>query len=123
MNQVNMILKNKKYQSAMEKLYHLEKERIYCKHGLEHQLDVARIAYILSLEEKIRVEKAVIYSAAFLHDIGRSVSLCSSAHEEESIKIAEVILKECNFNEEDIKEILRAIGTHREKEMGESPDK
>ena len=37
-----------------------EKSRIFCKHDLQHSLDVARIAYILNLEADLKIEKEII---------------------------------------------------------------
>ena len=59
------------YVESYKKLEHAEQERIFCCHQMEHLLDVARIAYIKSLEQKLEIRKEVIYAAALLHDIGK----------------------------------------------------
>ena len=51
MNKVNEIINNKLFIDKIQKLKLIEKDRIFCKHGIEHLLDVARIAYIKNLEE------------------------------------------------------------------------
>ena len=71
MNKVNEIINNKLFIDKIQKLKLIEKDRIFCKHGIEHLLDVARIAYIKNLEEKLGYDKEVIYGAALLHDLGR----------------------------------------------------
>ncbi len=43
----------------------------YCRHGLEHLLDVARISYIQVLEDGLDYDENVLYAAALLHDIGK----------------------------------------------------
>ena len=62
-----MKYKNLKHYHCL--LYITEKERIFCRHGMEHLLDVARIAYITNLEEGLGIEKDVIYAAGLLHDV------------------------------------------------------
>lgn len=120
---MNQILKHAVYQEEMEKIKQWEKDRIYCKHGLSHQLDVARIAYLISLEEKINLDKRLIYAAALLHDIGRGRQYEEGiSHEKASIGLAKQILQDCAFIEEERKLILAAIEEHRtaqeEKEAG-----
>ena len=65
------IWKHPLFQSSFQRIQEWEKDRIYCRHGMEHFLDTARIAYIRSLEETIPVSKDHIYAAALLHDIGK----------------------------------------------------
>ena len=74
MSRIDAIINHHLFISCMEKNLQKEKNREYCKHGLQHCLDVARIAYILNLESKLGLEKEIIYAAALLHDITRSVS-------------------------------------------------
>lgn len=88
-----------------------EKGRIYCRHGIDHCLDVARIGYIFALEKGIDISKELIYSAALLHDIGRSVQ--KEDHDIIGAEIAEDILKECSFSTGDISLIVSAIKEHR----------
>lgn len=101
----------------MEKITSFEIDRIYCKHGVEHQLEVARMAYITALEQKSNIEKELIYAAALLHDIGRGVQYeMNTPHEKASVSLARLILPECGFLENETDEILKAIGSHREKD-------
>ena len=71
MRRVQKIWEHPLYQENYQKLQEKEADRIYCRHGIDHLLDVARIAYIHNLEESDGYSKAVIYAAALLHDIGR----------------------------------------------------
>lgn len=98
----------------MEKIDCFEQNRIYCKHGVEHQLEVARMAYIMALEEKTNIKKEFIYAAALLHDIGRGMQYQTNMpHEKASVLLAETILPECGFLEHEIREIVDAIDSHR----------
>lgn len=115
MTRVNKLLDHEDYIVYMEKIYDLEKERIFCKHGFEHGLSVARIAYTYILEKAEHgLEKEVIYAAALLHDIGRWVEYQTGEdHAEASARLAIPILVECGFSSEDIMVILLGIKEHR----------
>ena len=65
------IRKHPLFQEYYDKLKEAERGRKFCRHQMEHLLDVARIAYILNLEQKLGIRKEVIYAAALLHDIGK----------------------------------------------------
>ena len=52
MIRVDRILNHPEFQKSMRLIRILEKERIFCCHGMEHLLDVARIGYILNLEQR-----------------------------------------------------------------------
>ena len=58
------IWKHPLFQSSFQRIQEWEKDRIYCRHGMEHFLDTARIAYIRSLEETIPVSKDQIYGSS-----------------------------------------------------------
>lgn len=115
MERVNRILENKKYKEYLQKNKAAEEDRIFCCHAMEHFLDVARIAYILNLEEALQIAKELIYATALLHDIGRHVQYEDrTPHERASAELAEDILQECGFEAGEQKEILRAIRKHRD---------
>ena len=71
MENINKIINNNLYKESLENLKKYEEDRKFCNHTIEHFIDVARIAYILVLEENINVSKEVIYAIGLLHDIGR----------------------------------------------------
>ena len=48
-----------------------ELNRKFCCHNIEHSLDVARIGYIMILEQNLNIDKELFYAAALLHDAGR----------------------------------------------------
>lgn len=113
---MNDILNNKKYKEYLNKNIEAEKERKFCGHDLQHFIDVARITYIITLENKLNISKEIVYATALLHDIGRWMQYTEGiSHEVASNKLAEEILIECNFKEDEIKTILSAILNHRNK--------
>lgn len=90
-----------------------EKDRIFCRHGMTHLIDVARIAYIKALEEKSEISKDIIYAAALLHDIGRVEEYESGkSHNEAGSEKAGFILRECGYTDTEIVSITNAIKTH-----------
>ncbi len=114
MERVNRILENERFQSCLEKIRECEEERIFCHHDMTHFLDVARLAYLINLEENVGVSKERIYAAALLHDIGRHKQyLEGMPHEMASAQIAPDILRECGFSGEETAQIVEAIANHR----------
>lgn len=102
-------------------LYHLrenevaEENRIFCRHGMTHFLDVARIGVIINLEENLGIDKELIYAAALLHDLGRHVQYeVGQSHEKASAEIAPAILRECGFDDKETGVIIDAILHHRD---------
>ena len=57
MERINKISEHPLWKLHMTQLKEAEKDRIFCKHGIEHLLDVARIAYIENLEQNCGVSK------------------------------------------------------------------
>lgn len=72
MKRVQEIWEHPLYQQNLKELTRLEADRIFCRHTPEHFLDVARLAYIFSLERGISCPRELIYCTALLHDIGRA---------------------------------------------------
>ncbi|MFL0198663.1 HD domain-containing protein [Clostridium sp. WILCCON 0269] len=117
MNRVNTILNNQKFCKYLHRISQMEKHREFCKHDMCHLLDVARIAYIMVLENNIDIKKETIYAAALLHDIGKWMQYDNGiSHELASAKLAEDILMECGFMKEEIQQILNIILSHRKKD-------
>ncbi len=114
MDRINLIINNQKYLNHLKKNRKHEKKRIYCKHNLQHFLDVARIAYIYNLESGLNIEKDLIYATALLHDIGKWQQYESKIpHCSASALLSQEILEECGFVPEEIEKITSAILTHR----------
>ncbi|MBQ8816385.1 MAG: HD domain-containing protein [Lachnospiraceae bacterium] len=118
MDRVNQILKHSLFNKYMQANAARETERIFCKHDMAHVMDVARIAYILNMEEEYRFSKELIYGAALLHDIGRHVQYdTGEKHAVVSARLAPVILQECGYDSEEIQKIVSAIATHSDKSL------
>ena len=117
MDRINAILNDKEYKEYLGKIKAWEKKRNFCKHNMKHFMDVARIAYMLTLENNMRVNKEIIYAIGLLHDIGRFVQYeDKTPHEKASAILAPNILNRCDFNAEEQKLILSCIINHRNKE-------
>lgn len=120
MDRFQNIIKHKEYKKAYKKLEDIEQDRIFCLHDMEHFLSVARLCYIFVLEANMEVSKDIIYGTALLHDIGRAYDTdWNMSHEEASVKMAEDILPDCGYEEEEIKLIKMTILAHRKKDDGD----
>lgn len=114
MERVNRILRHPDFIRLQEELDRLEAERRFCRHGMQHLIDTARLAYLFALESSADLPKDVIYAAALLHDIGRAEQYRNGTpHDVAGCAAAEPILAECGFAEEERDMILTAIGSHR----------
>lgn len=114
MTRVNRIIQHERFDEYRLRNEVAEAQRIYCRHGADHGLNVARIAYIYLLEQRASVDKEIIYAAGLLHDIGRWVEYeTREDHALASARLARSILEECDFNHEEMETILWAIQEHR----------
>lgn len=114
MERYHKIAEHEWFLEYRNRIKELEKDRIYCRHGVEHLLDVARIAYIINLEKGMAFSKDVIYAMALLHDIGKPEQYEEKIpHEITGAAKGEIILKECGYDEEEIFLIRTAIEDHR----------
>lgn len=113
MERVNRIWSHPYYQECLAKNQKAEEDRIFCGHDMVHFLDVARIAYIFSLERMAGISKECIYAAALLHDSGRWQQYESGIpHGRASARIAEPILREAGFDSDERQMICAAILGH-----------
>lgn len=115
---LSFIRRHPLYVTYEQRLKELEQSRIFCRHQTEHLLDVARIAYILNLKEGLGFCQDLIYAAALLHDIGKSLQYEEGTpHELAGAGLAEQILSDMPpdiaFTEEEQAQILTAIRGHR----------
>lgn len=130
MERINKILTDPFFHECINKTKELEKDRLFCKHGLDHLVDVSRISYIIALEsgrintiklklntEDINQLKEVIYAAGILHDIGRWKEYeDGSDHAVIGSTMAEPVLKRAGFDKQEILIITTAISQHRGQE-------
>lgn len=113
MYRVDRIMNNSEYKALMEEIRLRERTRIFCCHGLDHCLDVARIAYIMNVEEAFGIDREIIYAAALLHDVGRAdPDDTGIEHHILSVRYASEILGQCGFDEQEKAIICDAIGAH-----------
>lgn len=121
MEKYQKILEHKKFNKYLNQIEKWEVCREFCCHGLEHLLDVARIAYIMNLERNLGFSKDVIYGAGLLHDLGKVKQYKKKIpHEITGSKKCVKILAECGYEENEIEMIKTAILYHR---RGDDPEK
>lgn len=98
----------------LQEIEKLEENRIFCCHGIEHLLDVARISYIFLLEAGVDIRKDIVYGTALLHDIGKTEQYQRGIpHEEAGVRLAYPVLKSCGYEDDEISLMLGAIENHR----------
>ena len=120
MERVQTLLEHPYYRSCLQEIEQLEQDRIYCRHGLPHLLDVARIAALLAADRKAAYPRDVIYAAALLHDLGRLRQYTTGqSHAQAGIAMAKEILKDMAFTQHEQADILDAVGGHQ---AGAAPD-
>lgn len=114
MERIDRIVNNKLFLDHLEQNRAAEVQRRFCRHGMEHFLDVARIGRLINDEEGLGLSCELIYAAALLHDIGKHLQYAQGIpHEQASARIAPEILEECGFHEQETEEITAAILSHR----------
>lgn len=123
MNRIDNILEHECFKSCISELEQLERDRRFCRHGLDHGLDVARICYIINLEEKLLIKKDVLYAMALLHDLGRVMEYRQQdGHHVAGARLAEGILSDCGYQEDEIRDICDAISNHKSHEGVHNPN-
>lgn len=113
MNAPDRLLAHPDYQRALRAIEEKERTRRFCRHSLDHATDVARLLWILVLENDRPFDKDTVTLTAMLHDIGRSVD--NDNHDAESVRIARTLLAEINVPPAQSAQILSAIASHRDK--------
>ncbi|MCD7807266.1 MAG: HD domain-containing protein [Lachnospiraceae bacterium] len=118
MDRINRIFHHPAFQEYVFQNGKCEWKREFCRHNLSHFMDVARIGYILNMEENYGFSRDMIYGAALLHDIGRFVQYREHRpHALVSAELAPQILSDCGYNEEESALIVSAISTHSDKSL------
>lgn len=119
-NRIETIRRHPIFQEYYKKLELAERDRKFCRHQMNHLLDVARIAYIQNLEQELGFSKDVIYAAALLHDIGKARQYEEGIpHEIASADLAAVILREVSSQEQNTKEAEQGTGGFSKEEQEE----
>ena len=123
MERVNRIWNHTYYRQCLDKISALEADREFCRHTPEHFLDVARLTWIFAIEEGLDIERGLVYAAALLHDIGRFRQYeDGTPHDVASVEIAERLLPECGYTEQETSVIVDMIASHRKKSSGKDID-
>ncbi len=111
----NKILHHSGFLECCRQIAIEESQRIFCRHDMNHLLDVARLMMILNEKENLHFDEDIIYATALLHDIGRHWQYrVGIGHEISSALIAPEILRECGFKRKEINVIVQAILYHRD---------
>lgn len=127
MERLNAILRDRTYQEFVKRNQELEQSRVSCCHTFEHMLDVARIVYVLMLEDRAFIDwlhsehiedanvgRELIYTVALLHDIGRWEEYeTGESHALISGRYAEVLMEKHGYTAQEIKLAVVAIQEHR----------
>jgi HD phosphohydrolase family protein len=114
MKNTDIVLNHTLFNEKINKIENDEKTRVFCKHDFSHLMDVARICYIINLEENLNIDKDLIYVTALLHDLGRADEVDTGInHSILSQEIAQEILKDLDFDDESKQRIISAIKHHR----------
>ena len=122
MDRVDCIMSNPVFLEHMKENEEKEVNREFCKHTLEHSLDVARILYILVLEQGLDISKDVLYAMALLHDIGRYTAEDKlSSHHIAGAYIAKGILEASGYTGEETDDICDAIEAHHTLSSDDNP--
>ena len=115
MRRVNLIYDHPVFQEKFQALQRAEADRQFCRHTLEHLIDVARLMYIYSLEHGLSISKEMIYGTALMHDIGRLDQIEKGIpHEQAGAALCDRILSDCGFSQEETEMIKAAILHHRQ---------
>ncbi|KJS74319.1 MAG: hypothetical protein JL56_09660 [Desulfotomaculum sp. BICA1-6] len=125
---VDRILKDSWYKKCLAQNAALEEQRRFCRHDLQHMLDVARIAYMLVLEGlsngeaaaagegavKTITGKEVVYAAGLLHDMARWKEYeTGEDHAVAGSLMAGSVLERAGYDAAEKEIIITAIREHR----------
>ena len=127
MKRIELLLKDELFGEYIKCNTDEEKGIKYCQHGLQHHIDVARIAYILVLEHNDLnyfaqeaglngnlAAKENIYAAGLLHDIAKWKEIQDGVdHAAYGARLARDILPRAFFNANETDQICQAIYEHR----------
>ena len=115
MPELDAIVHHPLYVAAMGALDQAERNREFCRHGFDHLSDVARLAWIETLEHGLHFRRSVVYAAAYLHDVGKARQYeTGDPHEVVGAQIAWQILQDVEgFSELEKNVIVSAVGQHR----------
>lgn len=111
MSYLARLLALESYRQALRALEDQEADRIYCKHNLDHFLDVARVTMLVCADFDIPADKDVVYLAALMHDLGR-LDKGQADHPVASAQLADQWLEAIDFPADRRPEVIRLIEGH-----------
>ncbi|MGE5373124.1 MAG: HD domain-containing protein [Solirubrobacterales bacterium] len=127
MKRAEAVLKDSEYLDYLERMDLAERHYPFCRHDLRHMLDVARVTYIMVLEQGAMEQfvkenglgdlsrgREVIYAAGLLHDIGKWCEYEEGGdHSVHGARLAGPILTRSGFSQAETDLIVRSIFEHR----------
>jgi len=127
LKRVEALLTDPLYLEYIQRNTSIEEEEKFCKHDLQHMIDVARITYILVLEHQDLnyylkeanlsgklAAKETIYAAGLLHDIGKWQEYRTGVdHASLGARLAHELLPRAFFNDKEVEVVCQAIYEHR----------
>ncbi len=115
MDRCNRIITNKDFQLFLQYNSEKEADRIFCRHHFDHLITVARLTYIMLLEEdQPFISREIVYATGLLHDIGRWKEYQDGTdHAKVSSELADSILTESGYDLAERQLIKKAIAQHR----------
>lgn len=113
LSRLNKLIKLDLYMDCYNEIEKFEEDRIFCRHDFSHFLDVARLSLIYNISENLNLSQEILYTTAFLHDIGRGVQYKENTpHNIASVDISREMLEISGYNDEEISSISFAILNH-----------
>ena len=73
MKRVQDIYRHPYFQKCLENNRKAEESRVFCRHDMGHFMDVARLAYVFSMERGYQLEKEEIYSEQFVEMVKKEM--------------------------------------------------
>lgn len=114
MKYVERLMLSQTFLDIRKQLDKQEQTRAFCKHGLDHSLDVARIAQLMNLEFGFLQDKEEIYLSALLHDLGRVEEYERGIqHQKAGYEIARKLLGEIQYPLHLWEPVLQRVLEHR----------
>ena len=121
MKKINGILNNSEYQDLLDYIKNAERGRKFCRHDMQHFLDVSRLLYIYCLEAGLDIDKELVYAIGLLHDIGRAAQYrAGTEHHAASAEYAKKIMPLCGFSEKETETAAGVILSHRNAENADT---
>lgn len=113
MNKINEIITHPLFIEKLREIEVYERNRKFCKHDISHYFEVNKIMMELNIKHKLGYSDEMICGGALLHDLGKAIQYKDGTnHQEAGIEIAKRILKDCQYDNEEIEIICLAISEH-----------